>query len=290
MSSPKLACIEADVNAAARIPADQGFDAPAAQQPPFGAYAPTALQSLLIGLAENTALGRGSLRWMISQMIEGIRPGPVDVERFGIKQRLHHYGPYFVEKKMLLHIHDYDHRELAQLRAAARPGFHFVDVGANAGIYVYAVKSWAPDATILAVEANPIYANRLRFNVAANNMHNVTVENAAAGAAFGTGAYYPEGESMANAQGSSFDVPIKPLYDMVVAAGFGRIDAMKMDIEGFEDRVLPPFFENAPRSLWPRLLILEAWTGAIRDLCVARGYRVRMEEHGMNTIFELPDA
>ena len=191
---------------------------------------------------------------------------------------------------MLLHIHDYDHRELAQLRAAARPGFHFVDVGANAGIYVYAVKSWAPDAKILAVEANPIYANRLKFNVAANNMRNVTVENAAAGAAFGTGAYYPEGESMANAQGSSFDVPIKPLYDMVVAAGFGRIDAMKMDIEGFEDRVLPPFFDNAPRSLWPRLLILEAWTGAIRDLCVARGYRVRMEEHGMNTIFELPDA
>ncbi len=77
---------------------------------------------------------------------------------------------------------------------------------------------------------------------------------------------------------------------MVVAAGFERIDAMKMDIEGFEDRVLPPFFETAPRSLWPRLLILEAWTGAIRDLCVARGYRVRMEEHGMNTIFELPDA
>ena len=278
------------MNAAARIPAGQGYDAPAAQQPPFGAYAPTALQSLLIGLAENTALGRGSARWMISQMIAGIRPGPVDVERFGIKQRLHHYGPYFVEKKMLLHIHDYDHRELEQLRGSVRPGFHFVDVGANAGIYVYAVKSWAPDAKILAVEANPIYANRLKFNVAANSMRNVTVENAAAGAAFGTGAYYPEGESMANAQGSSFDVPIKPLYDMVVAAGFGRIDAMKMDIEGFEDRVLPPFFDSAPRALWPRLLILEAWTGAIRDLCIARGYRARMEEHGMNTIFELPDA
>ncbi len=166
----RLACIEAqsiegNVNAAARIPADRGYDAPAAQQPPFGAYAPTALQSLLIGLAENTALGRGSLRWMVSQMIEGIRPGPVDVERFGIKQRLHHYGPYFVEKKMLLHIQDYDHRELEQLRGAVRPGFHFVDVGANAGIYVYAVKSWAPDAKILAVEANPIYANRLKFNV-----------------------------------------------------------------------------------------------------------------------------
>lgn len=278
------------MNAAVRIPADRGYDIPAAQQPPFGAYAPTALQSLLIALAENTALGRGSLRWMVSQMIEGIRPGPVDVERFGIKQRLHHYGPYFVEKKMLLHIHDYDHRELEQLRGAVRPGCRFVDVGANAGIYVYAVKSWVPDAKILAVEANPVYANRLKFNVAANDMRDVTVENAAAGAVFGTGAYYPEGESMAHGEGASFEVPTKPLYDMVVAAGFDRIDAMKMDIEGFEDRVLPPFFDSAPRSLWPRFMILEVWSSAIRELCIARGYRVRAEEHGMNTIFELPDA
>lgn len=274
----------------ARPSGNRDFDAPAAQQPPFGAYAPTALQSLLIGLAEHTALGRGSLRWMVSQMIEGIRPGPVDVERFGIKQRLHHYGPYFVEKKMLLHIQDYDQRELEQLRAAVRPGFQFVDVGANAGIYVYAVKSWAPDAKVLAVEANPIYANRLKFNVAANGMRDVTVENAAAGAAFGAGAYYPQGESMANAQGPSIEVPVKPLHDMVAAAGFQRLDAMKMDIEGFEDRVLPPYFESAPRALWPRLLILEAWTSEIRDLCVSRGYRVRMEEYGMNTIFELNDA
>ena len=47
---------------------------------------------------------------------------------------------------------------------------------------------------------------------------------------------------------------------------------------------------KAPRALWPRLLILEAWTGAIRYLCIVSCYRVRMEEHGMNTIFELSDV
>jgi FkbM family methyltransferase len=274
------------VTTAALTPAQQGYDAPAAQQPPFGAYAPTALQSLLIGLAEKTALGRGGARWMISQMIAGIRPGPVDVQRFGLKQRLHHYGPYFVEKKMLLHIQDYDRRELEQLRAAVTPGFHFVDIGANAGIYVYAVKSLDPDAKILAIEANPIYANRLKFNVAANNLRDDSVVNVAAGAAAGTASYYPNAESMVGT-GASFEVPVRTLHDMIAAAGFSRVDAMKVDIEGFEDRVLPPFFDTAPRSLWPRLLILEAWTVAIRDLCVARGYRVRMEEPGMNTIFEL---
>lgn len=273
-----------------RPPGKQDFDTPAAQQPPFGAYTPTMLQALLIGLAQSTAFGRGGARWMISQMIEGLRPGPVDVERFGVKQRLHHYGPYFVEKKMLLHIHDYDKREFEQLRTVVKPGCRFVDVGANAGIYVYAVKSWAPDAKVLAVEANPIYANRLRFNVAANAFKDVTVVNAAAGGETGTGAYYPDAESLVASKGESFEVPVRTLHDMVVEAGFDRIDAMKMDIEGFEDRVLPPFFDTAPRALWPRLMILETWTPAIRDLCIAKGYRVRMEEPGMNTVFELTDA
>src|SRR4029453_492914 len=107
--------------------AGQDFDAPAELQPPFGTYAPTALQSLLIGLAKNTWLGRGGRRWKISRAIESIRPGPVDVSRFGLKLRLHHYGKYFVEKKMLLRIADYDRDELAWLRAAVKPGFHFVD-------------------------------------------------------------------------------------------------------------------------------------------------------------------
>jgi len=274
----------------ARDLSSRGFDAPAAQQPPFGTYSPTALQSLLISLAENTALGRGSVRWMISQMIAGIRPGPVDVQRFGLKQRLHHYGPYFVEKKMLLHVQDYDRREFAYLRGAVTPGFNFVDVGANVGIYVFAMKSWDPDAKILAIEANPVYANRLEFNVAANSLTDVSVVNAAAGSAPGTGKYYPDAESLVASKGPSFEVPVKTLHDMLVDAEFDRVDAMKVDIEGFEDRVLPPFFDSAPRALWPRLLILEVWSTAVRDLIVARGYRVSVEEPGMNTIFELNDA
>lgn len=266
--------------------AGQGYDAPLALQPPFGSYAPTPLQSLLIGLARHTPLGRGRIRWIISNMIAHIRPGPVDVRSHGFKHRLHHYGKHFVEKKMLLHIQDYDKRELSWLRAAVRPGFHFVDLGANAGLYVFAMKSWDPEAKVLAVEANPIYAERLKFSLAANALEDVSVMNMAAGAARGEASYYLNDESMVGS-GPSIKVPVMPLHDMLLAEGFARVDAMKVDIEGFEDRVLTPCFETAPRSLWPRLLILEAWTGACVDLCVAHGYRVAMAVPGMNTILEL---
>jgi hypothetical protein len=40
------------------------YDAPAAQQPPFGSYSPTLLQSVIIGLAAHTVLGRGRARWI----------------------------------------------------------------------------------------------------------------------------------------------------------------------------------------------------------------------------------
>ena len=35
------------------------------------------------------------------------------------------------------------------------------------------------------------------------------------------------------------------------------IDALKIDVEGAEDKILSPFFRDAPRSLWPRLILIE---------------------------------
>ncbi len=32
---------------------------------------------------------------------------------------------------------------------------------------------------------------------------------------------------------------------------------MKIDIEGFEDQALFPFFDEAPEKLWPRCIVIE---------------------------------
>ncbi len=39
--------------------------------------------------------------------------------------------------------------------------------------------------------------------------------------------------------------------------GFDRLDCVKLDVEGAEDLILEAFFRDAPRRLWPRLLIVE---------------------------------
>jgi hypothetical protein len=56
-----------------------------------------------------------------------------------------------------------------------------------------------------------------------------------------------------------------------------RIDALKIDIEGYEDRALLPFFAEASKSLWPRLLILERserdWATDLMGALTKSGYR-----------------
>jgi hypothetical protein len=86
-------------------------------------------------------------------------------------------------------------------------------------------------------------------------------------------------------------MPIRRLMGLVAEHGFERIDALKADIEGAEDLALLPFMEEAPESLWPRLVILEDSTSEWRRDCVAffleRGYE-RIPTSSNNVVLKLP--
>jgi hypothetical protein len=56
-----------------------------------------------------------------------------------------------------------------------------------------------------------------------------------------------------------------------------HVDALKIDVEGYEDRVLTGFFKQAPPSLWPRAVVIEHLSrNEWLDDCIAdmlgRGY------------------
>jgi methyltransferase FkbM-like protein len=57
-----------------------------------------------------------------------------------------------------------------------------------------------------------------------------------------------------------------------------KVDSLKIDVEGFEDRVLIGFFRDAPAELWPRAVVIEHlerdnWQqDCIADM-IGRGYR-----------------
>ena len=65
-------------------------------------------------------------------------------------------------------------------------------------------------------------------------------------------------------------VPIATLLSVVERSGVSRVDALKIDIEGFEDRALLPFFSTAPRTLWPKRIYMETdWAARWERDCIA---------------------
>jgi len=72
-------------------------------------------------------------------------------------------------------------------------------------------------------------------------------------------------------------VPSLRLQRILHQAGVSRVDTLKIDVEGFEDRVLTGFFREAPASLWPHAVVIEHLSkNEWLDDCIAdmraRGY------------------
>jgi hypothetical protein len=90
------------------------------------------------------------------------------------------------------------------------------------------------------------------------------------------------------ASSRAIKVPSLRLQRILEEAGVSHVDALKIDIEGFEDRVLTGFFASAPPSLWPRAVVIEhlskdEWqTDCIADMR-ARGY-VEIAKTRSNTL------
>jgi hypothetical protein len=57
--------------------------------------------------------------------------------------------------------------------------------------------------------------------------------------------------------GNAIKVRSLRLQRILDDAGASHIDALKIDVEGYEDRVLTGFFRQAPQALWPGAVVIE---------------------------------
>ena len=250
---------------------------------PFGAFAPNAAQAALLSLARRTGLKRGAFRPFLSRLIDLLRGGPLDVPYQGASFRLYHQASA-TERGALLNP-DYNIEELNFLRAHTPPGGVFVDVGANVGTYALALaRHVGTSGKVIAIEPHPVTQARLAFNNAASGFTQVKLVAAAAGASDGELMIETDGDNLGashivtgEVSAKAIRVPSLRLQRILDEAGAAKVDALKIDVEGFEDRVLTGFFRDAPEQLWPRAVVIEhlskdEWT----DDCIAdmhtRGY------------------
>jgi FkbM family methyltransferase len=212
---------------------------------PFGAFAPNAAQAAIIRLAHRSRLKRGAL-----------------------------FNP------------DYNLEELDFLRANTAAGGVFVDVGANVGTYALVLaRHVGTNGTVIAIEPHPVTHARLAFNNAASRHTQTRLVAAAAGDSDGELMIETDGGNLGashivtgTAGAGAIKVRSLRLQRILDEAGVTAVDALKIDVEGFEDRALIPFFEQAPQTLWPRAVVIEhlsrdEWRqDCIADM-VSRGYR-----------------
>lgn len=231
--------------------------------------------------------------------------GPVDTRVW--RHRLRLFPDRSVSEARILFLpRSWDRAERRLLARWVRPGFTFVDVGANVGGYSFWVLSLiGASGRVVTVEPNPDLAHQLRYNVRVNGAegHMLVVE-AAVGAERGGAMLVVDAHNSGRSRLARADpglpanvsvpVDVVTLADVVREAGVYRLDCLKVDVEGHESEVLQPYLRMSPRDLWPRHLIVEL-KRASRDFqrsseleawLTARGYRLELRTR-LNGLFRL---
>lgn len=252
--------------------------------PPFGTHAPTTAQRLVIEACLSGPLSlilrRGAFRRPLARLVSALRPGPVDVARGALRYRL---DPRDNAAEVGLLLDPlYQQVSLDFVRTHLPPGGVFVDCGANVGQYtLVGAEAVGPAGRVVAVEATANPMRRLRANAEFSGLSDrITFAECAVGDRDGELRFAVNAAdtalSRADATGDVV-VPMKALTTIVSEAGLDRIDVLKIDVEGMEDRVLSAFFDTAPEALWPRSICMEDelasdWQGDVRPRLAALGY------------------
>ncbi|BAM86269.1 conserved hypothetical protein [Bradyrhizobium oligotrophicum S58] len=251
---------------------------------PFGAFTPNAPQALVIRMAHGSGLKRGAFRPMLTRAVDLLRTGPLDVDYQGAHFRFYHQAS--ATERGALFNPDYNREELEFLRSHIPLGGVAVDLGANVGTFALPLgRHVGPTGLVIAVEPHPVTHARLGFNRNASGLVQVKLVAAAAGEIDGDVLIETDGDNLGASHvvtgptgSETFRVPALRLQTILERAGATHVDALKIDVEGFEDRVLTCFFRDAPAALWPRAVVIEhlsrdEWQNDCLADMISRGYR-----------------
>jgi FkbM family methyltransferase len=259
---------------------------------PFGHFAPNAWQRFLITISANSFLHRGLFRRPMMKRIMGAGKGCLDVNFRSCSYRLRGSNN-LIEDGILLYP-SYNHEDIEFLLEGVQAGDTFIDIGANIGLYTLPLaKKTGPSGKVVAIDANTLMTSRLAWNAKASGLDNIRIFPCAVSDNEGTGSLVMRKDDIAIVKLRDTvpgNIPIRKLTSILAEAGVNRIDALKIDIEGHEDRVLAPFIDSCDAAILPARIVIERPGAKDYPACAAafakRGY-VRKGGSKNNSFFRL---
>ena len=175
-------------------------------------------------------------------------PPPSEVVTTGEGFRMHVDPTDFAVGHTIARTGIYEPDVSATVRQVLRTGQCFVDIGANIGWFsLLGASLVGPTGLVVAIEPNPRNVALLEHSAKENGFHNIEVVAVAVAETAGTVALETDGSNgrIIAIQGppaqpveASYVVAAYPLDTVLAGAGVGRVDAIKMDVEGAEPLVL----------------------------------------------------
>lgn len=188
-----------------------------------------------------------------------------------------------VERSLWLKQATEEEGEVDWLIGRLGPGKLLCDIGANCGVYALTARATA-GAQVIAIEPNPTMRERLAANMKLNGLDGVTVVAAAVGdepgrlkLAMGSRWDFGQASLIDRPNSAGFEVDVRPLADILREHGTTRVDAIKIDVEGFEDRALGGYLRDTADVDLPSSLVIEhlhskIWSTDLKALALSRGY------------------
>jgi FkbM family methyltransferase len=246
---------------------------------PWRTFVPRGFTRLLL-LLTKVGLGRGWIKYKIHYLWQSLHGNIVDVNIRRVNYRLD-LSDNMTDIKILCSSKVYDQKELEFLQEICTGGT-FVDIGANIGYYSLHMAAQGAKS-VVAVEPHPEAIRRLRFNIKINNLSKVfsLYEGAIGDGSISCFDVSKDiGCSSHTDPSSSFKtlrVKTSSLLGILADFRINQISGLKIDIEGYEDKALVPFFENAPKGLWPRRMVIEdahmkEWENDLFSILHDKGY------------------
>ncbi len=234
------------------------------------------LIKLLIFAGQHFFFVRGKLRNILIRAVRSIINYKIDNNPLNTRIKSSVNGvPFYFYFDALSEVKqvfgNYNKKEIDFLKKKMKSGSVFVDIGSNVGFYSQNIASIFPKikfSKILSIEPNYILVNRHKDNIDLLSKkirgieNKIFIENYAVGE-FSQDIYlnlkegYGSASIVTQPDDNSVRVKMKPLIEILTKNQIQFITCLKIDIEGYEDQALIPFFKHAPKTLYPQHIVLE---------------------------------